>query len=231
MPIISVFSITVRDGEIRRYEELVAELAAEARKKKEAWRWTAHEVKFGLLTRRYYVSQHEDFADLEKKGDPQGLFTRVLGEKKGQKVLEEVNEREVSTERTLGLHRPDLSYSPDQDQQIPQVSSLAVVRARPGHQQAVEAMIAKFAEAIPKTDESANLTAFQALTGDMLVYWISRRLNRLADLDHQTIGRDLLIKAFGPSEGDRIFQSSLQGIEQLQREITVYREDLSNPPR
>ena len=47
---------------------------------------------------------------------------------------------------------------------------------------------------------------------------------------NQTVGRDLLIKAFGQNEGDRIFRSGLEGIDQLQREITSYNEELSNPP-
>ena len=61
---------------------------------------------------------------------------------------------------------------------------------------------------------------------------ISMRTATVApDLDRQSIGRDLLIKALGQSEGERIFQSGLENVDQLQREITFYREDLSNPPR
>ena len=36
-------------------------------------------------------------------------------------------------------------------------------------------------------------------------------------------------QAFGKPEGERIFRSGLEGVDRLEREITVYREDLSNP--
>jgi hypothetical protein len=230
MSLISVFTDEIRPGQTRRYEELIAEVAAEARKKKEAWRWTAHQVTIGQRSRMYYGSRHEDYADVERQGDPEALFARVLGEKKGAKQLEEVGECTASNERALGLHRPDLSYPQEPAEGIARLTSLVVVRARPGLQNVVEEMILKFAEAIPKTGESSRIGTFQALTGDMLVYWIARPLDRLADLDGQSAGRDLLIKAYGQNEGDRIFRAGLEGVDQLQREITVYREDLSNPP-
>ena len=230
MSLISVFTDQIRPDRVRRYEELISELAAEARKKKEAWRWTAHQVGFGVRARMYYVSRHEDFADVEKHGDSQALFRRVLGEKNGEKHLEEVTECVASSERALSLHRPDLSYPKEPAEGIAPITSLALLRARPGSQQAVEELLLKVAEAIPKTGESAAIASFQAVTGDMLVYWLARPLNRLADLDQQSVGRDLLIKAYGPNEGDRVFRSALEAADQLQREIVFYREDLSNPP-
>jgi len=144
--------------------EIIAELAAEARKKREGWRWTAHQVGFGSLAKIYYVSEHPDYADLEKHGDAQALFERVLGDKKGQKLLDEVNECLVSNQRTLGVQRPDLSYVKEPAQGVAPLASLSRFRARPG-------------------------------------------------------GQHL----------ERIFRSGLEGVDRLEREITVYREDLSNP--
>jgi hypothetical protein len=230
MALISVFIDQIRTDRVGRYEELIRELAAEARKKKEGWRWTANEVGFGRRSTMHYVSRHEDYADLEKHGDPQALFTRVLGTKKGEKHLEELNESLISSERLLGLHRPDLSYPKEPAEGIVPVTSVAMLHARPGFQQTVEELLLKLAEAIPKTGESARVASFQAVTGDMLVYWIVRPLNRLADLDQQSIGRDLLINAYGQNEGAQHFRSGLEGVDQLRREIVFYREDLSNPP-
>ena len=231
MALISVFTDQVRPDKAREYQELVAELAAEARKKQEPWHWTSYQVGFGPLGRIYHVSQHPDHADIEKQGDAEALFTRVLGEKKGPKLLEDAQDCLVSTERALGIQRPDLSNPQEPAESIAQVSSLALIRARPGRQQAVEKLLRQMAEAIPKTGEPGRIGVAQALTGDMLLYWIVRPLESLADLDRQSIGRDLLIKALGQSEGERIFQSGLENVDQLQREITFYREDLSNPPR
>jgi len=87
----------------------------------------------------------------------------------------------------------------------------------------------QLAEAIPKSGQPGSVAAAQAVIGDMLGYWIVRPLQKLADLERQSVGRDLLIKAFGKQEGERIFRSGLEGVDRLEREITVYREDLSNP--
>lgn len=230
MALISVFADQIRQDRIRRYEEIITELAEEARKKQEAWRWTAHQVAFGPLARIYYVSQHADHADIEKHGDAQALFRRVLGEKKGEKALEESSECQVSNERMLAVQRADLSYPQEPEARVAPVASVAALRARPGKQQALEDLIRKFAEAIPKTGEAAQLGVAQQLTGDMQTYWLVRSLDSLADLDKQSVGQDLLIKAFGQQEGTRIFQTALESVEQTQREIHVYREDLSNPP-
>ncbi len=229
MSLVSVFTDHVRQDRQRQYEDCIAELAASARKKKEAWHWGAHQVGFGPLSRIYYVSQHDDHADLEKHGDPLALFTRVLGEKKGQKLLEETSECLWSSERTLGMHRPELSYPKEPPHGVSPLTSLVMVRARPGHQEAVEELFRNVAEAIPKSGESARVDTFQAVVGDMLGYWLVRPLARLADLDRQSIGRDLLIKGLGQDEGARVYRSGLEAVAEVRREITTYREDLSNP--
>ena len=38
MPLVSVFTDNIRSDRLGRYQELIAEIASEARKKKEAWR-------------------------------------------------------------------------------------------------------------------------------------------------------------------------------------------------
>ena len=227
MALISVFADQIRPDRVQRYEDIVAELAEKARKGDEAWHWTAHQVGFGPLARIYYTSAHEDHADVEKHGDPRALFARVFGEKEGRKKLGEATACQVSSERTLGLLRPDLSYAQEPGAVVSKLSSVALVRARPGRQSDVEELLRKVAEAIPKAGESARIAGVQALTGDMAVYWIVRSLDSLADLDRQAFGRDLLVKAYGEEEGGRAFETD--AVDRLEREITVYREDLSNP--
>ena len=135
----------------------------------------------------------------------------------------------VSNQRTLGVQRPDLSYVKEPAQGVAPLASLSRFRARPGAQHLIEELLRQIAEAIPKSGEPGSVAAAQAVFGDMLGYWLVRPLQKLADLDRQSVGRDLLIKAFGKPEGERIFRSGLEGVDRLEREITVYREDLSNP--
>jgi hypothetical protein len=229
--LISVFRDQIRTDQVRRYEGAIEELASEARRKDEAWRWTAHAVAFGPQARIYYVSQHPDYADLERHGDPAALFGRVLGESKGQKRLEEATACLLASERTLAQRRDDLSHPRQPAGGLAPLASVALLRARPGQQAAVEEFVRSLAEAIPKTGEEAALGAAQVIVGDMLAYWLVRPLQRLADLDRQTTGRDLLLRAYGQTEGERIFRAGTEGIQEIQREIVAYREELSNPPR
>jgi hypothetical protein len=230
MSLVSVFTDHVRQDKLDDYEERIAGLASQARKKHEAWRWVAQQTAFGPLSRIHYVSWHDDYADLEAKGDPQALFARVFGGKKGRDRLEDVSKCLLSTERALLQYRPDLSYPQERATTIPAVTSVAMVRARPGGQEAVETLLRHIAEAVPKTGEQAQIRTYQALIGDMQSYGIVRPLDRLADLDQQSVGRDLVIKAYGPQEGERIYREGLEASAETRREIRAYREDLSNPP-
>jgi hypothetical protein len=231
MTLVSIFTDHIRQDRLDDYEEQISGLAAAARKKKEAWRWTAYQTAFGQLARVRYVSWHESYADLEKHGDPLALFTRVMGEKKGAEHLRDVGKCLWSSERAINQHRPELSHPKERVAKIAPLISVAMLRPRPGGQGAVEEMLRHIAEAIPKTGEQAQIRTSQTLTGDMQSYAVARPLDRLADLDQQSIGRDLLVKAYGPKEGERIFQAGLEGTLETQREILTYREDLSNPPR
>ena len=64
----------------------------------------------------------------------------------------------------------------------------------------------------------------------MQSYFVVRPLESLAALDQQSVGRDLILKAYGQEEGERIFRAGLEATLETQREIIAYREDLSNPP-
>ncbi len=231
MSLVNVFTDQIRPDRLRRYEACIAELAAAARDQNDPWRWTAHQVGVGDGARMYYVSRHPDHADVERSGDPPTLFSRLLGERQGLQLLDETSECLVHNQRTLGIERPDLSYPQQAPEGIAPMASIALIHARAGHQEALEDMLRQLAEAIPKAGEEARIDCTQSLTGDMLSYWIVRPLESLADLDHQPIGRDLLIAAYGQNDGARIFRTGLAAADRVDREITRLRQDLSNPPR
>ncbi len=106
-----------------------------------------------------------------------------------------------------------------------------MARARPGRREAVEEILRKIAEPIPKVDEPIRITTYQTVIGDALQYWTVRPLDELGDLDEQLTVSDLLEKAFGPAEGGLIFRSGLEAVEQLERSITIYRDELSKVPQ
>ena len=135
----------------------------------------------------------------------------------------------MSLRQTISRERPDLSCPPDRRDRGYPAAIVTVLRARPGRQEACEELIRKLAEAIPKVGDPARLVAFQTLVGDLAQYWTVRPLQNLGELDRQALPADLLNQAFGAAEGGLIFRSGLEAIDDVRREIVLYREDLSNP--
>ncbi len=229
MPLRTVLSERIRPERLRRYEELVQRVAKKAVQKKEAWRWTAHQTAFGELDTIHYVSESADFSAIGARGLTDELVRRVMGEKEGNEILEQASECVLSRQQIIGMERPDLSYPPDRRDRTHPAAVVTTIRARPGGQEGCEELIRKIAEAIPKAGDPARLLAFQTLVGDLVQYWTVRPVESLSDLDRQLQPADLLNKAFGAAEGGLIFRTGLEAIQEVRRQIVLYREDLSNP--
>jgi hypothetical protein len=232
MPLTSVLSVTLRPEGLRDYEDLCREIASTAVDSKEEFTWTVHQNAFGELGRLHFVSQADDFATIGARGLPNELVLRLLGEQRGQEVLRGLAECTLSLRNDVSVDRPELSYAPEPME--PGSHPAAVVTAllaRPGHQDAVEELLRKVAEAIPKVDDPARMLAMQTVIGELRQYWTVRPMASLADLDGQRTPDVLLNEAFGAAEGGLIFRAGVEALETARREIVIYREDLSNPGR
>ena len=226
-----VNSITIRPERIANFMEQVAELAAVAAKKNEKWQWTAHQTVFGEGMAIHFASRAESFEQIEKQGQADELWLRVLGPKRGAEASARTNECIETVRQTVSAERPDLSYAEGIGN--PADYPYAVVtaaRARPGHAEACEELIRKVAEAIPKAGDSARMIAYQVLFEDMGAYWTIRPLRSLADLDTQLPAPELLNQAFGAAEGGLLWRSGSEAIQEARREIVRYMPELSNPP-
>lgn len=233
MALITIQTNVVRPDGLARYEELVQDLAAKARKKSDEWKWTAHVTAFGNTESAeiHYVSASESFAEIQQRGEVAQMIRRVMGERSGEDLLQQISQCLLASRSTISRDRPDLSYPPDDPDRTAPAALVNLLRSRAGHQEAAEEVIRKVAEAIPKVGEPARITTFQTLVGNALQYWTVRPMESLAELDGQLPVADLLEKAFGPAEGGLIYRGGLEAIEDLQRTITLYREELSNPPQ
>ena len=230
MALTMVNSVTIRMDRFRQFEEAVGQLARRAVEKKEAWTWTGHQALFGDTRTLHFVYQAPDFAALEKLGNVDELWRRVMGEKRGGELVQKANECVESGENTISTERPDLSYPPDAtDGASYPLAVITTVRIRPGRAEACEELLRKVAEAIPKTGDPARMVSYQSTFGDLLGYWTVRPLRSLGELDRQLPTPELLNKAFGTAEGGLIWRSGTEAIEQVQRQIMAFREDLSNP--
>ena len=230
MPLSTVFTDRIRPEKAARYREIVQQLAKQAVEKKESFHWTAHETLFGEINTFHYVATSDDFAGIGARGEVGELFARVLGEERGAAHMRESADCIASQEIEISNDRPELSYAPEAGSPAERpYASVTVIRPRPGHLEATEELLRKIAEAIPKVNPEARMLALQPLVGDLSRLWTVRPVAALADLDAQLAPQQLLEQAFGAAEGGLIFRTGLDAIESVQRDIVVYRPEMSNP--
>lgn len=229
MPLTGILSVQVRPDRVRLYEELVQDLTKRAIKQKETFHWTAHQTVFGDLGALHFVTENADFAAIAARGNTQELIQRVLGAEAGAKALTDMLECTMSQRQTLSADRLDLSYPPDAMDRIHPAAVVTQVQARAGGQDAVEELIRKIAEAIPKVDDPSRIVTYQVMLGTLGSYWTLRPFEDMSELDDQLSPADLLNKAFGAAEGGLIYRTGIEAIERVSRQIVMYREDLSNP--
>ena len=230
MPLTAVNSVTLRPDRRLEFEEAVAELAKRAGEKGERWRWTAHQVLFGDNRNLHFVYDADDFEAIEGLGTVDELWQRVLGQKRGAEANRIADSAVETGQHTISMERPDLSYPPDAENRAAPYAVVTLVRVRPGGAEAAEELIRKIAEAIPKTDDPARMITYEVRFGELQQLWTVRPLARLGELDAHKPAPDLLVEAFGSSEGGLVWRGGTEAIEQARREILAYREDLSNPP-
>lgn len=231
MPLSNVLSVRIRPELQLRYVELIQQLAKRAVEKKDRFHWTTHQTRFGtqgpLL---HFVSQCADYATLAKLGTPVELFERVLGAKAAGEWQQEVLGCTLEQRNTLSVDRPELSYPPDRvGASAHPLAVVTTVRARSGGQEAVEELLRKISEAIPKVDDPARIIVYQAVVGDLRQYWTVRPLRDLAELDRHRMPARLLTDAFGTGEGGLVFRNAMDSIESVERAIVQYLPEHSNP--
>jgi hypothetical protein len=219
----------VRPERFSAYEEAVRRLAERAIQRKEGFRWTAHQTAFGELGTVHFVSEDSDWTGIGTRGLPEQMVRRVMGEEKGQALLEELNGCILGGRSVISTDRPDLSCPPEEIERTRPAAAVTTLRVRPGGQEAFEELMRKIAEAVPKVDDPGRLITYQPLVGNLRTFWVVRPLQDLAELDDQLQPEELLTKAFGAAEGGLIFRSGLEALEDAERQIVLYREDLSNP--
>ena len=229
MPLTSILSVQVRPELFAHYEEQIRDLATHAVRQKDSFHWTAHQTAYGQLGTLHFVSEDPDYAGIAARGDTRELILRVLGEDRGPEAMARMLECTISQETSISVDRPELSYPPEQVDQVFPAAVVTQIRARPGGQEALEELIRKIAEAIPKVGDSSRLISYQVLVGMMGSYWTVRPLEDMSELDDQLPPAELLDQAFGTAEGGLIYRTGLEAIQEVRRQIVVYRQDLSNP--
>lgn len=227
MALLNVLSVRVRPERSQLYEESVRRIAQRAAERREGGHWQAQEVAFGSIGTLYFVQEHADWAALGEQDPPPAYMARLFGEREGTKLYHEMAECLADLRYTVSQDRPDLSYAPQGRTAPPALTLVTFLRARPGSIPACEELIGKVAEAIPKADDPSRLFAYQTVIGDLRTYWTVRPIQRVEELDQVLPPQELLIRAFGASEGDRIYRKGIDALQRAERQMTVLRPDLS----
>lgn len=231
MTIQVVNTVRLRPERIREFRELVAELAHRAEDCDEAWSWLTYQVMFGQDPRLHFVTHCEHFEEIQKLGTVESLWRRVVGMEKGSEHFLEASECIETSEPAVSLLRPELSYMTEtMSYRTHPYASVIGAQARPGHADALEELMRKVAEAIPKVDDPARISSWQRYFGEMATYYSVRPLASFADIDAQRMAPDLLDQAFGPAEGGLIWRAGMDAIQQARRQLLVYVPELSHPP-
>jgi hypothetical protein len=226
MALLSVLSARIRPERARAYEEGVRRIAQRAAERKEKAHWQAQEVAFGSMGTLYLIQEFADWAGLGEQDPPPTYLTRLFGEREGTKLYHEISECLAELRYTVSQDRPDLSYAPNV-RATPALTLVTFLRARPGSLPACEELIGKVAEAIPKADDPSRLLAYQTVIGDLRTYWTVRPIQRVEELDQVLPPQELLVRAFGAAEGDRIYRKGIDALQHAERQMTVLRPDLS----
>jgi hypothetical protein len=229
MPLISVLSVKTRPDRWQTYEEAVQRLSEAAADHGEESHWTAHQTAFGEIGAIDFVSRAGNFAEIAARGTAPEMVERVLGSVGAEQFMSEIGECVTAQQNFIATDRPDLSHPPADEGRTFPAAVLTRLEATPGKQEACEEVIRKVAEAIPKVDDQARLITYQTVVGNLAEYHSVRPIEDLSELDEQRTPQDLLVQAFGPTEGGLIYRSGLDAITSLRRSILVYRPDLSNP--
>jgi len=228
MALISVLAESVRPERIGAFEENVRRVAEAAVAARDPLHWATHQTVIGELGWFFFVAPARNWAEIQQRGMPDEMVRRVLGEKEGQRALEQGREYVVAARQSVAVERQELSYPPEPGVAPAPLHLVTIARVRPGGHEAFEEILRKIAEAIPKVDDPARTTVYQTLLGDLREYRVVRPQRTLEDLDHQLQPADLLDKAFGSAEGGLIFRTGQGAVEHLERRIVAYRPELSN---
>lgn len=227
MALTTVLSVEVRPERWSEYEEALQWLAERAVQDHEPAEWGAHSVAAGRLGTIHFVSEARDWKAFGERGSPEELICRVLGDQAGTKLLEHMRACSVETRFVVGEERDDLSRLPKERQRPSAMAAVALFAARPGGLAACETMFAKCAEAAGKLKDPRHFVTVQTVIGNLRGYWVVTPLTSPADLDQMRPPAKLLQDAFG-DEGRRIFLAGIDAMERAERQITIFRPDLSN---
>jgi hypothetical protein len=228
MPLISVLRQSVAPKSIPSYERLVRFVAERARNDADTFKWSARVTSGSEGQSFAFVAPAESFVELTAREGPDAMIRRLYGGSDGDAINEALGEGVTSSSNVILQPREDLGAQVVQLGSPPPLAVLTRLRPTPAGASATEELIRKVIEAAAKVDDERIYNVAQAVIGDLGNYLVMQPIADPAQLDRQSSVPELLIEAFGATEGEQIFREGTAAIEDAQAELSVLREDLSN---
>lgn len=227
MTISTVNEYSIRPEKFGEFEEIVGRVVKAAAADEKTQHWAAYQTAFGPLGTLRIVTQSANWAEQAKLEIPAALVRRLLGETKGRELNLAAQACLLGGRVTIRHDRPELSY-PAPDGTRKPFTMVTRLQAIPGGEEAVEEVLRKLAEAIPKVDDPRRFTTLQTDYGDLSEYVTVTGLDSPAQLDAMMQPMELLNRAFGHAEGGLIARAGLSAMRSRVRELVVRRDDLSH---
>jgi len=231
---LDVFIVKVKP-EKRAEFDLVNKKIAEANRRHQGDTWLAYETAYGEGNTVVFSSARASYLDAEKSYDVfKGALGKAYGEAGAKALYQEFNSTLESSRSELRRRRWDLSYNAPADsaayfQAVGNARWIrsAIVRARPGHQLELEALLKDINAAAQKSNQPGMRWVSQVVEGgNPLTYYVSRLLTSIGEMDKTPTLREIL----GDEGYDKFLKTNAEAVAGSEYVIYQILPEISNPP-
>jgi hypothetical protein len=215
--------------------ETLAAKIADANRKNGGDHVLAEETVYGSGYTYIFVSQRQDYADVDKASEAfMTSLHKAFGKQGSEKLLADWNNCLISSYSELRRRRPDLSRKMPSDPQVfakmvgeSRLLRSTAIHIRPGHVPEFEALLKQAKEAGDRNADSQPLLVSQLVEGGSgSVFYLTALRSSLGGFDKNPSLKDIL----GEEAFAKVQKISAESVETTESGIYRFRPDMSFPP-
>jgi quinol monooxygenase YgiN len=182
-----------------------------------------------------FISQRQDYADIDKGGEAfMSALHKALGKPGTEQLMQNLNNCLVSSRSEVRMRRPDLSSKMPGDPQAfakligeSRVLRTIVVHTRPGHGGDFEELLKEVSVKTEHTANSQPLLVSEVVEGGEDTYYLTFLRSSLGGFDKNSTLMDILGKE-GLAKFEKMIAESVASADSA---IYRFSAELSNPPK
>jgi quinol monooxygenase YgiN len=190
---------------------------------------------YGDNTTYVFISQRQDYADMDKGGETfMNALHKALGKSGTDKLMQDLNNCLVSSRSEVRMRRPDLSSKVPGDPQAfakligeSRVLRTIAVHTRPGHGGEFEALLKEVNAKAEHTANTQTLLVSQVVEGGEDTYYLTFLRSSLGGFDKNPTLMDILGEE-GLAKFEKRIAESVAGVSSA---IYRFSAEMSNPPK